>query len=491
MKQSLQLKIGQHLTMTPQLQQAIRLLQLSSLELQQEIQEVLDSNIMLEMNEVEENGGSTESESNADTLNEISASESESSGEIKDQVESENIPDELPVDTNWDDIYEVNTGGTGGVGTDTSDYEYQGKTTESLYDHLLWQLELTHFSEDDRLIAEAILDAIDADGYLSTSLDELRESLQEDLPEVENEEILAVLHQIQNFDPVGIAARDLGECLLIQLRHMPMDTDCREMAEQLVRDHFDLMAKRDFNQIKRRMKINDEELKEIFQLVHSLNPRPGNQIATDDTEYVVPDVFVMKKNGQWRVELNAETAPRLRINPYYAGLIKRGDNSADNVSMKNHMQEAKWFLKSLQSRNETLLKVATSIVERQRDFFEHGEEAMKPMVLHDIADAIGMHESTISRVTNKKYLQCPRGIYELKFFFSSHVKSDAGDDHSSTAIHAHIKKLIAEENPAKPLSDSKITELLAEQGINVARRTIAKYREAMNIPSSSQRKRLA
>lgn len=489
MKQSLQLKIGQHLTMTPQLQQAIRLLQLSSLELQQEIQEVLDSNIMLEMNEADE--GRDSSDDNGDNQrDEPSSNDTEAKLESSDPVESENIPDELPVDTNWDDIYEVNTSGSGSM-SESSDFEFQGKTTESLYDHLLWQLELTHFSDDDRLIAESILDSIDVDGYLSTSIEDLRESLLEDLPEIEDDEILAVLHQVQNFDPVGIAARDLSECLLIQLRHMPMDTDCREMAEQLIRDHFDLMAKRDFNQIKRRMKISDEELKEVFQLVHSLNPRPGNQIATEDTEYVVPDVFVMKNNGQWRVELNSDTAPRLRINPYYAGLIKRGDSSSDNVSMKNHLQEAKWFLKSLQSRNETLLKVATSIVERQREFFEHGEEAMKPMVLHDIADAIGMHESTISRVTNKKYLQCPRGIYELKFFFSSHVKSDEGDDHSSTAIHAHIKKLIAEENPAKPLSDSKITELLAEQGINVARRTIAKYREAMNIPPSSQRKRLA
>jgi RNA polymerase sigma-54 factor len=495
MKQSIQLRLGQHLTMTPQLQQAIRLLQLSSLELQQEIQEALDSNMMLEVNEDENDTGSdyeTEPQGEAAKAEESPQTEEmEHAGDEGQATSSEEtIPEDLPVDSSWEDIYDATTS-TAPAGGEDRDFDYQGSTEESLRDHLTWQLEMSHLSDNDRIIAETIIDSIDEDGYLTTDLEEILKGLQKDNEEVELDEVEAVLRQIQNFDPLGVGARDLRESLLIQIRHLPEDTPWLADARSLLSNYFDLLAKRDYTQLARRMKLDDEALKSVVQLIQTLNPRPGNAISTQTTEYIVPDVFVRKVNGQWRVELNPDTAPRLRINPFYASLVQRGNGSSDNVSLKNHLQEARWFLKSLQSRNETLLKVATSIVERQRDFFEHGEEAMKPLVLHDIAEAVGMHESTISRVTNKKYLHSPRGIFELKYFFSSHVKSDEGDDYSSTAIHALIKKLIAEEDPRKPLSDSKIVDLLADQGVNVARRTIAKYREALNIPPSNQRKRLA
>lgn len=496
MKQSIQLRLGQHLTMTPQLQQAIRLLQLSSLELQTEIQDALDSNMMLEVNEDDsDNEASSESPiSQTDTPTDTSDSNQEFEADtemVATDTVSDTIPDELSVDSSWDDIYEAPLPTSAPNSGEERDFEYQGSNEESLRDHLSWQLEMSHFSDNDRLIAESMIDAIDENGYLSTPLEDIHTSLLEELPELELDEVEAVLHQLQNFDPLGVAAKDLRECLLIQLRHLPAETEWLKQATALLNDHFDLLAKRDYNQLSRKLRLDDESLKSVVQLILSQNPRPGGQISTSNTEYVIPDVYVRKLNGQWRVELNPDIAPKLRVNPYYASLVQRGNASSDNVSLKSHLQEARWFLKSLQSRNETLLKVANRIVERQRDFFEHGEEAMKPMVLHDIAEEVSMHESTISRVTNKKYLHSPRGIFELKYFFSSHVKSDEGDEYSSTAIHALIKKLVAAEEARKPLSDSKIASLLAEQGINVARRTIAKYREALNIPPSNQRKRLA
>jgi len=497
MKQSIQLRLGQHLTMTPQLQQAIRLLQLSSLELQNEIQDVLDSNMMLEVNEDESDGDAaaeSSSTTQTDTPNESEETAQDFEPEaqmLSTETVGDTIPDELPVDSSWDDIYDAPLPTSAASAGDDQDFDYQGSSEESLRDHLSWQLEMSHFSDTDRLIAESMIDAIDEDGYLTTPLEEIHASLLEQLPELELDEVETVLHQIQNFDPLGVAAKDLRDCLLIQLRHLPADTEWLKQAMLLLTDHFELLAKRDYNQLSRKLRLDDESLKSVVQLILSLNPRPGGQISSGNTEYIIPDVYVRKISGQWRVELNPDIAPKLRVNPYYASLVQRGNASSDNVSLKNHLQEARWFLKSLQSRNETLLKVANRIVERQRDFFEHGEEAMKPMVLHDIAEEVSMHESTISRVTNKKYLHSPRGIFELKYFFSSHVTSDEGDEFSSTAIHALIKKLVAAEEARKPLSDSKIADLLAEQGINVARRTIAKYREALNIPPSNQRKRLA
>jgi RNA polymerase sigma-54 factor len=495
MKQALQLRLGQHLTMTPQLQQAIRLLQLSTLELQTEIQEALDSNLMLEVDEESNDADSisnNEASSSPAEENLASDDSGESLSETSAAGESE-IPEDLPVDTSWDDIYDnisAPTSPGSSSASENREFEYSGNTEESLHEHLRWQMQLTPFSDTDRAIAEFIIDAINDDGYLSMSLEDIHQALLGDL-EIDEDEIEAVLHRIQNFDPPGVGARDLQENLLLQLKQFPLESPWLQPAQQLIENHFDLLANREYAQLTRRLKVSEEELKLILQLIQSLNPRPGSQITADQPEYIIPDVIVSKKNGKWQVELNPDAAPRLRVNPHYASLIKQVNNNKDNTYLKNHLQEARWFIKSLVSRNETLLKVATSIVERQTDFLEYGDEAMKALVLHDIAEAVGMHESTISRVTSKKYMHTPRGIFELKYFFSSHVSTNTGGECSATAIRALLKKLIAAENTNKPLSDSKLATILGEQGINVARRTVAKYREAMAIPPSNERKRLA
>ncbi|MDX1434320.1 MAG: RNA polymerase factor sigma-54, partial [Gammaproteobacteria bacterium] len=369
-------------------------------------------------------------------------------------------------------------------------YEVQRAETATPKDLLRSQLELIRMSDEDRVIAAAIIDSIDEDGYLSCSLEEIEQSLAPHDVEIGLPEIEAVLRQVQNLDPPGIGARDLGECLAIQLRHLPAKTPWREAAQRLVTDHLELLAGRDYAQLMKLLKLGKEELQNVIELIQSLSPRPGGAVESTPPEYVIPDVFVKKVKGAWRVELNPDAFPRLRVNAHYASLIRRADNSADNNCLKAHLQEARWFIKSLRSRSETLLKVASCIVERQQAFLEHGEEAMKPMVLHDVAEAVGMHESTISRVTTQKYMHTPRGVYELKYFFSSHVFTKSGAECSSTAIRALLKKLIAAENAQKPLSDSKLAAILSEQGIKVARRTVAKYREAMAIPSSSERKSL-
>lgn len=493
MKPSLQLKIGQSLTMTPQLQQAIRLLQLSSLDLQNEIQEALESNPMLEGNE-ELPQESKESESNGkDTETTISDKEA-SEIDTSDALKNETIEKDLAVDTQWED-WQYSPPTSMARSEDDREFEYQGETSLSLHDHLAWQLDFTQVSERDKTIALVLIDEIDDEGYLRTPISDIEVMLNEDEQEefdeqVEADEIEAVLSLIQSFDPIGVGARNLQECLQLQLNQFSEDVPFWIEAKELIDDHFDALAARNYKQIIRQTKWPEDFLKEVVTFVQRLNPRPGSNVSTSHSEYVVPDVFVSKKNGRWTVELNPDCAPKLKINASYASLIKRADSSSDNTYLKNNLQEAKWFIKSLQSRNETLLKVATSIVEKQMGFFEYGEEAMKPLVLSMIAEEVDMHESTVSRVTTQKYMHTPRGIFELKYFFSSHVSTAAGGECSSTAIRALIKKLIAAENNAKPLSDNKIANLLKEQGINVARRTIAKYREAMNIPPSNERKSL-
>ncbi|WKJ91004.1 RNA polymerase factor sigma-54 [Methylomonas montana] len=476
MKQSLQLRIGQSLTMTPQLQQAIKLLQMSTLDLQQEIQQALESNMMLEVEE--------EDLPNLDFR--------EKKVDNSDQVGSEgsqtDMPDELPVEFSWEDVYEsaLPSGSDDG---DSPEFEaFRGKA-ESLRDHLIWQLELIPISDRDYAIAVAIIDAINDDGYVTSELTDILQGLQEQLDGLEMDEVQAVLHMVQNFDPVGVAAVDLADCLRIQLQQLPATTSYKTEAVDFVCRHLDLLASCDQVRLMKRVGLSEEVLKGILALIRTLDPKPGARLQDVDVEYVVPDVFVAKVSGQWLVSLNPEIAPKLRINPFYSGMIKRADNSQDNVSMKSHLQEARWFIKSLHSRNDTLLRVAKSIVEKQGDFFEHGAIAMKPMVLRDIAEELELHESTISRVTTQKYMHTPHGVIEFKYFFSSHVSTDGGGECSATAIRALIKELVGSENPAKPLSDSKISDLLNEKGINVARRTIAKYREAMSIPSTSQRKR--
>jgi len=489
MKQSIQLRLGQHLTMTPQLQQAIRLLQLSSLELQLEVQQALDSNLMLESADAETHDEDLAQEPTEDRRE---ASESESGNSEADTAPDDKIPDDLSVDTQWDEIYDSGmTSFSGSAETDQRDFfETHDSGPQSLHDHLKWQMELTPFSETDLVIAAAVIDAINDDGYLSSSLGDLHQGL---LPEheIEMDEMEAVLHRIQHFDPVGVGARDPRECLLIQLNQLDPETPWRAQALDLVENQLDILASRDYNQLMRRLKLASEDLQNVINLVQSLNPRPGSLIASEAAPYVVPDVYVSRANGKWRVELNPESAPKLRINAGYAGLVRRADNSDDNNYLRNHLQEARWFLKSLQSRNETLLKVARCIVDHQKEFLDEGDEAMKPLVLRDVAEAVEMHESTISRVTTQKYMHTPRGIFEFKYFFSSHVGTSDGGECSATAIRAMIRKLIADEPPAKPLSDSKIATMLADDGIKVARRTIAKYREAMTIPPSNERKRLA
>jgi len=500
MKQALQFRLGQNLTMTPQLQQAIRLLQLSTLELNTEIQDALDSNMMLEMGDeaVNENT-SAESDNQTGSDNDVAANEnSESSNESNleagsDAAASETMPDDLPVDTSWDDIYDSILPGTSSAASSSYNADDQPEvytaSSESLHENLRWQLKMTPFSELDAAIAEVIVDEINDDGFLQSTVEEITASLES--LEVEADEVEAVLHQIHNFDPAGVGARDLRESLSIQLHRLANDIDLREYAITLVDNYFDLLANREYAQLMRKMKISEDDLKDVIQLIQSMNPRPGGQVTANKAEYIIPDVTVKKVNNTWKVELNSDAAPKLRINATYANMIKDVKNSDDNSSMKNHLQEARWFIKSLLSRNETLLKVAHCIVERQKEFLEHGEEAMKALVLHDIAEAVDMHESTISRVTTKKYMHTPRGIFELKYFFSSHVSTASGGECSATAIRALIKKLIAAEMPKKPLSDNKIATILEDQGINVARRTVAKYRESLAIPPSNERKRLA
>ena len=504
MKQALQFRLGQNLTMTPQLQQAIRLLQLSTLELNTEIQDALDSNMMLEVGDDAENTQSENSESSTEknevleSSNEISQSSNESKLETSsDAAASETMPDDLPVDTSWDDIYDSILPGTTSAASTTYTADDQPEvytsSTESLHDRLRWQLKMTPFSEIDAAIAEVIIDEISDDGFLETSIEDITTSfseLDEDI-EIETDEVEAVLKQIQNFDPAGVGARDLRESISIQLHRQANDVDLREYAITLVDNYFDLLANREYTQLMRKLKITEDDLKDVIQLIQSMNPRPGGQENVNTAEYIIPDVTVKKVNNTWKVELNSDAAPKLRINPTYANMIKDVKNSDDNSSMKDHLQEARWFIKSLLSRNETLLKVSHCIVERQKEFLEHGEEAMKALVLHDIAEAVDMHESTISRVTTKKYMHTPRGIFELKYFFSSHVSTASGGECSATAIRALIKKLVAAEMPKKPLSDNKIAIILEEQGINVARRTVAKYRESLAIPPSNERKRLA
>ena len=483
MKQSLQLRIGQNLTMTPQLQQAIRLLQLSTLELQTEVQEALETNPMLEQDDGEDAGAGEPESASSNTDKETPATTEEA---------SETIPDELPTDSNWDDVFDTGaTSYSAPEGGDNRDiFETLAGAGEGLHEHLIWQLELTNFTTNDRHIGVTVIDSIDDDGYLPVSTEDILNSLDKQL-DIELDEVEAVLHRIQQFDPIGVGARNLQESLQLQLRQFDASTPWLKEARILIRDYFTALSNRDYNKLGRKLKLSTEELQQVLGLIQSLNPRPGSQYNTSAPEYIVPDVYVTRKNDKWRVELNVESIPKLRINSMYAKLVKRGNNSKDNNYLRDNLQEARWFLKSMQSRHETLLKVANCIVERQQGFFDHGDEAMKPMVLRSIAEDIEMHESTVSRVTTRKYMHTPKGIYEFKYFFSSHVTTESGGECSATAIRAIIKKLVAAENPSKPLSDNKMAAVLADQGINVARRTIAKYRESLSISPSNERKRLA
>lgn len=485
MKPSLQLKLGQHLTMTPQLQQAIRLLQLSTLDLQTEIQQTLEENPMLEIDE---------EQATADNSKEQSETEIAAGDQNIDLETKQEIPDEMPTDSNWDDIYDVttaNASGTQSSSDSNNDFlENQSVAGNSLAEHLLWQLQNTPISDNDLLIAVSIIDSINDDGYLTTSIEDIHQDLISEA-DIDLDEVEAVLHRIQRMDPIGVGARDLRECLLLQLEQFDQQDPIIPDVRMLISEHLDLLGAHDYARLQRKIRRNEEELQALILFIQSLNPRPGSLISSNTAEYVVPDIYVRKIKGKWVVELNQDAAPKIRINELYASHVKSSGRSKDGTFLRNSLQEARWFLKSLQSRHETLYRVGNAIVQRQRLFLEYGDEGMKPMVLRDIAEELEMHESTISRVTTQKYMHTPRGVFEFKFFFSSHVSTADGGECSATAIRAMVKKLIDNENPQKPLSDNKISSFLVKEGINVARRTVAKYREAMSIPPSNERKRLA
>jgi len=458
LKPSLQLKLGQSLTMTPQLQQAIRLLQLPVLDLNAEIQEALEENIMLEMED----------------LPELPQTNAESTAEVET----------IKADDFWQtrSAEQTQDGGWNGEGRPAS--EFADESGQTLREHLLWQLEMEHFSPREVVIGEALIDSINDDGYLTADLEEISASLDKETGVAESE-IERTLTKIQRLDPVGVGARSLSECIILQISQLEWKTPGLQLAISVTADYLDLVANREYGELRRTLQTSEDDLHDALALVRGCNPKPGQAISPSSAEYVIPDVFVRKVDDRWQVEISPTGVPRLSVNQQYAKLLR---GSSEHSVLKSQLQEARWLIRSLEIRNDTLLKVATSIVSRQTEFLEHGDESMKPMVLRDIAEEIGMHESTISRVTTNKYMHTPRGVFEFKYFFSSHLGSASGEDQSSTAVRAKIRKLIGAENPKKPLSDSKITNLLKEDGISVARRTVAKYREAMNIPSSSDRR---
>ena len=495
------MKLGQQLKMTPQLQQAIKLLQLSAMELSQEIQTTLDSNPLLEVEDdwsdnLPEVDDSTDNYDNFDA-EPAPIDDFPDAQDLEQDVGaqlSEPLSETLEVDSSWDDVYPQAPAAAPASGEFDLDPGANNVTAPSLIDHLEWQLNLTPMAPSDRVVAMAIIDAIDTDGMLSASIEEIRTTLFDPNltadDQINDEDIIQILGRVQQFDPIGVGARDLRECLLLQLMQLDPATKWLEEAIGVVDQHLDLLGAKDFVNLIKRTRLQESQLSEIVALIRTLQPRPGAAFDSADSDFVLPDVVVRKQNNRWLVELNPETLPKVRINDTYAGYVKNLSSGADKDFIKDNLQEARWFLKSLQTRHDTLLKVATKIVEVQLGFLEHGPEAMKPLILADIADQVELHESTISRVTNRKYMATPRGLYELKYFFSSHVSTASGGEVSSTAIRAIIKKLTAEENPRKPLSDSKIAVLLKEQNITVARRTVAKYRESLSIPPSNERKQL-
>lgn len=497
MKQTLEIKLGQKLAMTPQLQQAIRLLQLSVIDLRTEIQSALDNNPMLDTadnNEATPDPAVTDDEEIYNNNEKLRSGKDEptTNKETDDVFEQVTAGDELKEDYTWDDeSYIPRSTRSNNRENDWSgmDVDSRNSSPTTLHDHLEWQMRMLSLSSRDQLITGTIIEAVNGDGYLTLSIEDITQSLDAE-PAIELDEVMAMLHQIQNFDPVGVAAVDLADSLQIQLRHLPDDTAYRSTAMTIADKHLDLVAHRDMTKLKRILKGSPAALSGAITLIQSLNPRPGSIINPSETRYIIPDISVKKINGKWHAHLNEDALPKLEVNRYYQSLIKRGDNSTDNRYLKENLQEARWYIKSLQNRHDTLMKVANEIIRRQQDFFEHGDESMKPMVLHDIADALEFHESTISRVTTNKYMQTHMGVFELKYFFSSHVSTTDGGTCSATAIRSHIKKLVNNEPVGKPISDNRIAELLSQQGMCVARRTVAKYRELMSIPPSNLRKSL-
>jgi RNA polymerase sigma-54 factor len=477
MKHSLQLKLSQHLTLTPQLQQSIRLLQLSTVELNQELERYLAENPLLERSDPGNNEDSAPPPPSGGA-----AAEGESVPPAESREEPTNFADEHGFGEEHSP-----TAGSRRDDDDREDFTQFAAAEPTLHEHLMQQIALTGLTPRDKLIAEFVVGHLDEDGYLKQDLEELRASALAAMSDVEIEELQIALRHVQNLEPTGVGARDVIECLVLQLKALPEDTPHRAGAVELVSRHLDTLAARDFNRLKRVLGVEEAELREIHALILTLDPKPGRNYGSGDVRYVVPDVVVRKIGARWTASLNRDAMPRLRINKMYADILQASRENGGR-HLAGQLQEARWLIKNVQQRFDTILRVTQAIVDRQKNFFEHGEVAMRPLVLREIAEAVGLHESTISRVTTQKFMLTPRGIFELKYFFGSHVSTDTGGSCSATAIRALIKQLVAAEDGRKPLSDHRISDILAQQGIQVARRTVAKYREAMHIQPANLRK---
>ena len=483
MKQSLQLKLSQHLTLTPQLQQSIRLLQLSTLELNQELDRFLMENPLLERSDFAAEPAGAPPNGNLSNGSEAPAQETRGEGE----TETENREEVWGGADNFS-FDEATSYGSRGEDGEERESQQLPAVSPSLQDYLVSQLNLTQLSERDKQLVVFLIAHLDEDGYLTASLEEIYEALPAE-SEIEPEELSIALKYVHNLDPAGVGARSLSECLELQLNALPPDTPARDCALAIAREHLPLLAGRDFNKLRRLLACNEANLKAAQHLILTLDPKPGSQFSNVETRYVVPDVVVRKQKGRWTASLNQEAMPKLRINKMYADILQ-SRRDGGNQQLAGQLQEARWLIKNVQQRFDTILRVTQAIVDRQKHFFDHGEVAMRPLVLREIADQVGLHESTVSRVTTQKYMLTSRGIYELKYFFGSHVATETGGACSATAIRALIKQLVGAEDSKKPLSDSRIADILAQQGILVARRTIAKYREAMQIHPANLRKSL-
>ena len=476
MKQTLQLKLSQQLTLTPQLQQSIRLLQLSTLELNQELETFLMENPLLERDDAEGESAPVVPPNGAQR--EEYASSSDATGSDEPAAETAEI--------DW--FADAPAPAARREDGEETDYPQLAASTPTLSEYLIGQLSLTQLSARDKSLVNTLIAALDEGGYLAQSLEEIAEMLPPEL-EVGLDELHIALHHLQSLDPTGVGARTPAECLELQLKALPAETPARDLAIAIVHGHLEALAAHDYARLKRSLHCDDENLREAQHLIQSLNPHPGAEYSTNETRYIVPDVIVRKVKNAWVARLNPDAMPKLRINRMYAEILQDRQHSAGG-QMSSQLQEARWLIKNVQQRFETILRVAQAIVERQRNFLDHGEVAMRPLVLREIAETLGLHESTVSRVTTQKFMATPRGIFELKYFFGSHVATETGGACSATAIRALLKQLIQAEDGKKPLSDSKISQILGQQGIVVARRTIAKYRESLNIPPVSLRKSL-
>jgi RNA polymerase sigma-54 factor len=479
MKHSLQLRLSQHLTLTPQLQQSIRLLQLSTLELNQELERFLQDNPLLERDDGIPDFAPAPAGVNGSQTAEHPAEPAATAG---DDIQPHNETDTFSA------VSEAPYSNVGREDGDDDDFPQVAAVNPTLRDHLISQLSLTKLSTRDRVLVTLLIESLDDDGFLAQDLAELHEMLPADL-DIEAEDLQIALKHLQNFEPTGVGARNLGECLELQLKALAPETPHRAEALEVVRSHLDALAARDYTRLKKVLRCDDAALRGVQKLITSLNPRPGREYGAEETRYVVPDVIVRKVKGAWLASLNSDAMPKLRINRLYADILSRA-RSTGSHQLASQLQEAKWLIKNVQQRFETILRVSQAIVDRQRHFFEHGEVAMRPLVLREIAEGLDLHESTVSRVTTQKFMHTPRGIFELKYFFGSHVGTDSGGAASSTAIRALIKQLVSAENSRKPLSDSQISEILSQQGILVARRTVAKYRESLQILPVNLRKTL-